>query len=127
MIIHITTAQYFLDPCEYIKYEAQTLSYDKFSSITIIPDNNDTNNLSDNNQIAREDEDKMIIFYYYTTEIEVITVDLLINFSNFLSAIGGNLGMFIGFSFFGCFASGYDAIKRICKDVISNQVHQSPQ
>ena len=120
-------APYFLDPCEFVRYEAQTLSYDKFSSFTIIPNNNEANNLSDENQTAGEEEDKMIIFYYYTTEIEVITVDLLINFSNFLSAIGGNLGMFIGFSFFGCFAAAYDAINRISKQVNSNKVHQSPQ
>jgi hypothetical protein len=35
------------------------------------------------------------------------------------------LGMFIGFSFLGCFSSAYDAVKRIINQAHSNKVQQS--
>ena len=50
---------------------------------------------------------------YATTEVKVITQELLISFSNFISSIGGNLGMFIGFSCFGVFSWAFDLVKRI--------------
>ena len=86
-------------PCEFIKYSAETLAYDRSSSLSISP------------HTPIEEEYIGIFFMYATTEIKVITEELLINFSNFVSSVGGNLGMFIGFSCFGVFSWTYDLIK----------------
>ena len=70
--------------------------------------------MSSEHQPAGADETKEVLFYYLSTEIDVVTTDLLINFSNFVSAIGGNLGMFIGFSLLGAFSGFYDMSKQLC-------------
>ena len=109
-----------LEPCEYIQYTADTLSYDKYTTVSIFPEDQNTSNVLSENQTIEEDESKAIIFYYSSTEVDVYTTDLLVNFSNFVSSVGGNLGMFIGFSFLGCFSGLYDMIKRVCSKVQTN-------
>ena len=50
---------------------------------------------------------------YSTTEIKVVTEEFLISFSSFISSIGGNFGMLIGFSCFGVFSWAFDRVKRV--------------
>ena len=50
---------------------------------------------------------------YSTMEIKAGTEEFLISFSNFISSIGGNLGMLIGFSCFGVFFWAFDHVKRV--------------
>ena len=115
-------------PCKYIKYEAQTLSYDAHSTISIIPGRESALKQSNENGIKKNSENeknrskdigdtKEVMFYYSTTQIKVMSEDKIINFSNFISAVGGNLGLFIGFSFLGFFSSFYNVIKRLCNEV----------
>ena len=85
-------------PCEHIKYSAETLAYDRSSSLSLVDNPNGTEYIG-------------MFFMYSTTEVKVVTEELLISFSNFISSIGGNLGMFIGFSCFGVFSWAYDLIK----------------
>ena len=88
-------------PCEHVKYSVESLAYDKSSSLSIGP------------HPAEDDEYIGMFFMYATTEVKVIKEELLISFSNFVSSIGGNLGMFIGFSCFGVFSWAYDLIKGV--------------
>ena len=107
-------------PCIFYRYETNTLSYDEFATLSISSEIQEDSNARD--QIAMEHEvskrseesikvPKFIMFYYSTTELKIETKELLLNFPNFLSAVGGNLGMFIGFSFLGFFSAFYDLMK----------------
>ena len=49
--------------------------------------------------------------YYTTTAVSTFKTDKLIDFSTFVSAIGGNLGLFLGVSFVGVLFSLYDWIQ----------------
>ena len=102
-----------LEPCVSTKYEATTLSYDKHSSFSI----NGTPS-ADVIGLAVDNDEKEILFYYSTTSIQILTEDAVINFSNFVSAVGGNLGLFVGFSFLGFFSCFYKTSKRLCKKII---------
>ena len=107
-------------PCIFYRYETHTLSYDEFATLSISSEIEGDSNGKD--QITNEHKDskrskgstyvpKFIMFYYSTTELKIETKELLLNFPNFLSAVGGNLGMFIGFSFLGFFSAFYDMMK----------------
>ena len=118
----------FSEPCEFVKYEAKTLLYDKFTSISIVPDTKTPKTCLDEdkhqnhigacgNQTIEDNDTRSIVLYYSTTEVKVTHQELLINFSTFVSAVGGNLGLFIGFSFLGVFSSLFDLIKLVCNRV----------
>ena len=107
-------------PCIFYRYETHTLSYDEFATLSISSEIEDNSNDRDKITIEHKDIErsegstnvpKFIMFYYSTTELKIETKELLLNFPNFLSAVGGNLGMFIGFSFLGFFSAFYDMIK----------------
>ena len=54
---------------------------------------------------------RYISMYYTSSDVTTLTEDKLIDFSGFVSAIGGNLGLFLGFSFLGMFSSLYEYIE----------------
>ena len=70
---------------------------------------------------SKIDKNHFIYFYYSTTEVPVQTEEFILDSANFISAIGGNLGMFIGFSFLGFFSWFYDKIERIYKNIYMNK------
>ena len=107
-------------PCIFYRYETNTLSYDEFATLSINPEIEEDSIAQDQTTVKHEDSKrskrstnvpKFIMFYYSTTELKIETKELLLNFPNFLSAVGGNLGMFIGFSFLGFFSAFYDMMK----------------
>ena len=107
-------------PCIFYKYETNTLSYDEFATLAITSEIEENSKAQDKIILKHEDRErrkgstnvpKFIMFYYSTTELKIETKELLLNFPNFLSAVGGNLGMFIGFSFLGFFSAFYDMMK----------------
>ena len=49
---------------------------------------------------------RVISMYYATTEVKVSTTSKLINIFNFISSVGGNLGLFLNFRGFS-FISGF--------------------
>ena len=52
------------------------------------------------------------VYLYYTTADEITySSDLMIDFPGFISATGGNLGLFLGFSFMGMLFSLYEWIE----------------
>ena len=107
-------------PCIFYRYETHILSYDEFATLSISSEIEDDSKGQDQITVEHEDGErsegsanvpKFIMFYYSTTELKIETKELLLNFPNFLSAVGGNLGMFIGFSFLGFFSAFYDMMK----------------
>ena len=124
----------FLEPCMDVKYEARTLSYDRNTFVSINSDENDyTGSAYNDNQsdtdiekpgsVVKDREEAKngteILFYYSTTSIQILSEDTMINFSNFVSAVGGNLGLFVGFSFLGFFSCFYQTSKQLCNNVYS--------
>ena len=127
-----------LEPCKDVKYEARTLSYDRNTFLSSTSEGSNSaeiaseynqsqtdsgppNSVANKTEIDREEAKygTEILFYYATTSIQIVTEDRMINFSNFVSAVGGNLGLFVGFSFLGFFSLFYKTSKRICKKVYS--------
>ena len=53
----------------------------------------------------------IIITITTTTDVTTYTEARLIDFSGFVSAVGGNLGLFLGFSFLGMLFDLYDYIE----------------
>ena len=51
--------------------------------------------------------------YYPSSDVATLTEEKLIDFSNFVSAVGGNLGLFLGFSFLGLLSSLYEYIETL--------------
>ena len=47
----------------------------------------------------KNDTMRNIAIYYSTTDVKISTTTKLLSASNFVSGIGGNLGLFVGFSF----------------------------
>ena len=107
----------FSEPCRDVKYEARTLSYDRNTFVSINPDIEPPNSVVKDREEAKNGTE--ILFYYSTTSIQILTEDAVINFSNFVSAVGGNLGLFVGFSFLGFFSCFYKTSKRLCNNVYS--------
>ena len=56
-------------------------------------------------------QERFIYLYYTTADETRISSELLIDFVGFISAIGGNLGLFLGFSFMGMIFELYDWIE----------------
>ena len=111
----------------FVHYDAKILYYDKKSSISILS-HDKSSSKTKSGQISpinktesqREEVDyrlkigKEILIYYSTTTVKVISEANMINFPNFVSAVGGNLGLFVGFSFLGFFSCFYTSVKSIC-------------
>ena len=88
----------FLGFCKKATYNVGIQSFDRKSFINI--ENND------------KDNSRAILIYYSTAAIKVSTTSSLISLSSFISSIGGNLGLFVGFSFLSVFLLIYKFISR---------------
>ena len=67
-------------------------------------------NMNESTKIEYSQE-RFIYLYYTTADETTISSELLIDFVGFISAIGGNLGLFLGFSFMGMIFELYDWIE----------------
>ena len=56
---------------------------------------------------------RYITMYYTTADIATFTSDKLVNFSAFVSGIGGNLGLFLGLSFLGMLFWFYEWMEEV--------------
>ena len=56
-------------------------------------------------------QQRSIYLYYTTADETTLSSEVLIDFPGFISAIGGNLGLFLGFSFMGMIFELYDWIE----------------
>ena len=64
---------------------------------------------------------RYITMYYTTSDVATFTEDRLIDFSGFVSAVGGNLGLFLGFSFLGMLFSLYEYIENVLLTKLTKQ------
>ena len=61
---------------------------------------------------------RALYFYYATADVKVSTTSLKIDFNTFISNVGGNLGLFVGFSVLGGLFFVYDFIaSHVCKNM----------
>ena len=100
-IIHITiiSLTLFLVPCEITSYKMQTTEYDEDSLITVHMQNLWKTMLQVS--MLNNTKAKSVMVSFLKTEIE-LSEDIGLNqFSDFISSVGGNLGLFTGFSFLG--------------------------
>ena len=100
--------------CKKSAYNVGLQSFDRLSFINIEETTNDENT-------AKKDSSRAIFMYYSTTDIKVSTTSKLISLSSFISSIGGNLGLFCGFSFLSSFFYVY----RIIQGLLHNRTRQS--
>ena len=63
---------------------------------------------------------RYITMYYTTADIATFTSDKLINFSAFVSGIGGNLGLFLGLSFLGMLFWFYEWMEKAYMKINQN-------
>ena len=116
----------FSEPCVFVNYEDKTLYYDKHSALSVLSRKETSKKISGEipSRNAKEGQNKdidyrlkigkEILLYYSTTTVKVISEAKMINFPSFVSAVGGNLGLFVGFSFLGFFSCFYASVRRLC-------------
>ena len=63
---------------------------------------------------------RTIAIYYPSGNVEVSTSSKLISFSSFVSSIGGNLGLFVGFSFISTILFIFKVIEKCNYDLDSS-------
>ena len=95
--------------CKKSKYRVGVQTFDKLSFVSIKdpPPNStlDKSTKSETNQDSSDNNEKehtrsrAIYIYYSTTNVRLSSTSKLISLSTFISSIGGNLGLFVGFSF----------------------------
>ena len=95
----------FLAMCKKSSYVVGIQSFDKLSMINIQEG-------KDENDNSTEAPARAIYLYYSTTDIKVSTTSKLISLSSFISSIGGNLGLFVGFSFLSTLFYFYNFLER---------------
>ena len=114
----------FPEPEEEVYYDISS-DYEESSDSVTSPTltSNETSETSNRGQKERNSQNmnestkveysqQRFIYLYYTTADETrISSELLIDFVGFISAIGGNLGLFLGFSFMGMIFELYDWIE----------------
>ena len=118
--------------CQKATYDIGWQTYDALSQITIQKDTPDKSNKRKDaeQELKREKNEttanntktqtinvdneienyRYLSLYYGTTNVKVSTTSELIDFPTFISNVGGNLGLFVGFSVLGGFFFVYDFI-----------------
>ena len=91
--------------CKKSSYTVGIQSFDKLSMINI-------EDSKEENANSTKESARAIFMYYSTTDIKVSTTSKLISLSSFISSIGGNLGLFVGFSFLSTFFFFYNFLER---------------
>ena len=111
----------FSESCIINSYKAQSISFDKYSGISPISVlDNIKSNTSEKiamNSVSKPLKTSEIYIFYSTTDIRVESVETLVDFNSFISSIGGSLGLFLGFSFWGFLSFFYDCIKALYTNI----------
>ena len=97
-IIKIKLSQYFhIEPCTTTTYDVGTVTYDRYSQMghNLLQTWFDTSNIT---QKSTEGSSNLFITYQ-SMEMKVSQKVRILNEASFISSVGGNLGLFIGFSF----------------------------
>ena len=117
---HFNIFEFFIAHCQKRTYSVGVQTYDTMSFVYMPSEANDdandqsTNNniTTDNNTFSKSGNDEInkteketepgyryVTMYYSTANVKISTRSKLINLSTFISSTGGNLGLFVGFSF----------------------------
>ena len=92
-----------------VEYKVGTKAYDHLSYVH-------TNKMFNETQKHEEEDVRDIAIYYSTTGFRITKTSLLIDLPTFISNIGGNLGLFLGFS---CLGTLFYVIDYLAKCSIS--------
>ena len=87
----MNTHDHFTEPCKTTTYQSNSLQMKQMPS-------NIWHQKSKSNKTSFT---RLIRMYYTTSDVTTTTESQLIDFSGLISAVGGNLGLFLGFSFLG--------------------------
>ena len=96
-------------PCRIANYELGIQTYDDLSTVSLKKEL-DTEEEGVTNSSSEVDTKTTIMIYYATTDINVSSTSELIDLSTFISNVGGNLGLFVGFSVLGGVFYIYDVV-----------------
>ena len=99
----------FPAPCKTTTYEAGILKFQQ-DPYGVWHNKSKTNSASFKRTVA---------MYFTTTDVTTYTEARLIDFSGFVSAVGGNLGLFLGFSFLGMLFDLYGYIENSLSSKLS--------
>ena len=99
--------------CKKSSYNVGLQSFDRLSFINV-------EEMLEDENIAKKDFTRAIYMYYSTTDIKVSTTSKVISLSSFISSIGGNLGLFCGFSFL----SSFFYVCKIFQGLLNNRTRQ---
>ena len=101
----------------------ETLSFNSSNDSTNeTSKNNDT--LSDDissNDDSTELERRFFYVYFTTADESTYTSDVLVDGASFISAVGGNLGLFLGFSFLGLLFPLYEKAERTYRKSVNKR------
>ena len=104
-------------PCEKATYEVGIQRYGILSHFNIRGHNVNGTEHSKNEAIPN----RHISLYYSTNAVKISSTSELVNLSSFISSVGGNLGLFVGFSFLNCLLSSYDLSYRMVSKKQNNE------
>ena len=72
----------------------------------------------DDNTTKQNESGRYINMYYSTTNVKISTTSKLLNLSSFISSVGGNLGLFVGFSFLSAVTCLFKLLERSTRKVV---------
>lgn len=96
-------------------YDVGVQTYDRFSFVSIKEPADKFVNTTEKEENATGLDDptyRYLNIYYGSTNVKVYTTSLKIDINTFISNVGGNLGLFVGFSVLGGLFSIYDFISQ---------------
>ena len=99
------TQTIILEPCQFTSYKTETISYDRSSRMAreVLEKWFKIANMTFDTMVNRT----IVFFNYHSMDVEVSQKVQILDASSFISAVGGNLGLFIGFSFLDTFFAAY--------------------
>ena len=111
-------------PCEKATYDVGIQTYDSLSRINIKKENDTKTNQTQTTK--KKPPVRRVFIYYSTNDVKVSTTSKLIDLHTFISNIGGNLGLFVGFSFLSGLFCIYDLValrRQYIEQVLSPWIH----
>ena len=96
--------------CQKTNFNVGMQSYNNQSVLSI--------NDPDDNSTKQKESGRYINMYYSTTNIKISTTSKLLNLSSFVSSVGGNLGLFVGFSFLSAVTCLFKLLERPTRKIV---------
>ena len=89
-------------PCNTFTFEVDTLQFNRIPSDA-------WENFNKTNTTAF---DRSLVMYFTTADVNAYSSERMIDLPTFISSTGGNLGLFLGFSFMGILFSIYEGVQQ---------------